>query len=317
MSVFSQSGPGPLDGASFDGTPRPALPFAPEAPLSDLITPLRPAVAPRIEIDSIVELREMLKRAPEEARLLFDQTTSMYRQCFPDPSERGSEDAMLELLRDPASDWRMYVALDSDGGIIGARHINIMEAWIEDRPVSFAWDEHLYVNPAPQYRRQGCGSALVHRINDALTESGVGLLLAELHDPYLMTQEEMIADISAGIQPDQRLEFWGKLGYRAVNVPYAQPSIEGGDPVYCLKLCCRILDVTLIPAVVGFTGRSLDRDACLAMIRRFHETFVEDLERDPTSIYLKSLFDRGPRDIALIDIHEPRTFAQERIDLST
>jgi hypothetical protein len=132
-----------------------------------------------------------------------------------------------------------------------------------------------------------------------------------------MTHEEKAVDLAAGIKPQQRLEFWGKLGYRALDLPYAQPSLEGGDPVFRLRLCCRVTDPTLIPAVVGFTGRSLDRDACLAMIRRFHETFVEDLERDPTSIYLKSLVDRGPRDIALIDIHEPRTFTQERIDLLT
>lgn len=315
MSVFSQSGPDPLDGAPFGGTPRPGLPFAPEFSLSELSTPPRASAAPRIEIDSIVEIREMLERSPGEARLLFNETVRIYGDCFPDPSERESGQSLLERLRDPASDWRMYVALDVDGTVIGARHMNLMEASIEDQPVSFAWEEHLYVNPAPQYRRKGCGSAIVQTVNDTLKDNGVGLVLSEHHDPFLMTQEEIAADISAGIQPDQRLEFWGKLGYRALNLPYAQPSLEGGEPLFSLRLCCRILDVTLIPAVVGFTGRSLDSDACLAMIRRFHETFVEDLERDPTSIYLKSLFDRGPRDIDLIDIHEPRTFAQERIDL--
>jgi hypothetical protein len=192
-----------------------------------------------------------------------------------------------------------------------------MEAKIEDQSVLFAWEEHLYVNPAPQYRRKGCGSAIVRTINDTLKDNGVGLVLSEHHDPFLMTHEEIAADISAGIQPEQRLEFWGRLGYRALNLPYAQPSLDGGDPVFSLQLCCRVIDPTLIPDVVGFTGRSLDRDACLAMIRRFHATFVDDVERDPASIYLKSLIDRGPRDIALIDIHEPRSFAQERIDLLT
>jgi GNAT superfamily N-acetyltransferase len=317
MSVFSQSGPDPRDGASFEGTPGPGLPFAPEAALSELSTPPRASAAPRIEIDSIVEIREMLKRSPAEALLLFTETVRIYGDCFPDASERESDHSLLGRLRDPASDWRMHVALDVDGTVIGARHINVMEAWIEDRPVSFAWEEHLYVNPAPQYRRKGCGSAIVQTINDTLKDNGVGLVLSEHHDPFLMTQGEIAGDISAGIQPEQRLEFWGKLGYRALNLPYVQPTLDGGDPVFRLRLCCRVTDPTLIPAVVGFTGRSLDRDACLAMIRRFHETFVEDLERDPTSIYLKSLVDRGPRDIALIDIHEPRTFTQERIDLLT
>jgi GNAT superfamily N-acetyltransferase len=259
----------------------------------------------------------MLKRSPAEALLLFNETVRIYGDCFPDASERESDQSLLDRLRDPASDWRMYVALDVDGTVIGARHVNLMEAWIEDQPVSFAWEEHLYVNPAPQYRRKGCGSAIVQTVNETLKDNGVGLVLSEHHDPFLMTHEEIAADISAGIQPEQRLEFWGKLGYRALNLPYAQPTLEGGDPVFSLRLCCRVIDPTLIPDVIGFTGTSLDRDACLAMIRRFHETFVDDIERDPTCNYLKSLFDRVPRDIALIDIQEPRTFAQERIDLLT
>ena len=73
MSVFSQSGTDPRDGASLEAEPGAGLPSVPDEFVSQLIATPRGSVVPRIEIT-----------------------------------------------------------------VIGARHMNLMEAWIEDQPVSFA-----------------------------------------------------------------------------------------------------------------------------------------------------------------------------------
>jgi GNAT superfamily N-acetyltransferase len=278
--------------------------------------PSHATFGPPLKIDSIVDIRDLLEKNPAKAMDLFDKGFKIYCDCFPDPSERESQEALLGYLKDPEVNWRMYIALDKDGTVIGGRNMNIMETTLKDELVPFAWGEHLYVNTAPQYRRLGIGSSIVQQTNSALKDFGVGLVFSEQNDPYLMSKEEVSVDLQSGISPEQRLEFWGKQGYRALDVPYAQPTLDGGDPVFYLRLCCHVVDPTLIPEAVGFTGRGIDREAYLSMIRHFHGTFVEDMEMDPTSGYIKELVETGPKEIRFIPIAERRSFEQDRIDLS-
>lgn len=276
--------------------------------------PPRATMEPPIKIDTIVDIRDLLAKNPTKALELFDKGFKIYCDCFPDPSERESKEVLLDYLRDPELNWRMYIALDKDGTVIGGRNMNIMETTINGATVPFAWGEHLYVDTDPQYRRKGVGSSIVKTTNDTLKKFDVGLVFSEQNDPFLMTKEEVALDKKSGISPEDRLEFWGKQGYRALDVPYAQPTLDGGDPVYYLRLCCHIVDPKLIPDAVGFDGRSIDRDAYLSMIRHFHGTFVDDMDNDPTSAYIKQIVESGPQRIKLIDIGEQRTFSQERID---
>lgn len=285
--------------------------------LAQSAMPSRESFGPPINIDTIVDIREMLEKDPTKSMELFEKGFKIYCDCFPDPSERESPEALLGYLKDPEVNWRMYIALDKEGTVIGGRNMNIMETTIKGEPVPFAWGEHLYVNTDPEYRRQKIGSGIVQQTNGLLKNLDVGLVFSEQNDPHLMTKEEVAVDMQSGISPEQRLEFWGKQGYRAFNAPYAQPSLDGGDPVLYLRLCCNVVDPSLIPESVGFTGKSIDRDAYLSMVRHFHGTFVEDMNADPTSVYLKGLVESGPKEIPLITIGEARTFRQERIDLAS
>ncbi len=278
--------------------------------------PSRAIFDPSIKIDTVVDIRDMLERNPARAMNLLEKAFKLYYECFPDPGGRECQETILACLQDPEVNWRVYVALDKDETVLGGRHVNIMETAIKGELVKFAWGEHLYVNTDPEYRRQKIGSCIVQQTNAMLRNLNVGLVFSEQNDPYLMTHHEVEVDMQSGILPQQRLEFWGKQGYRALNAPYAQPSLDGGDPLLYLRLCCNVMEPALIPESVGFTGKSIDRDAYLSMIRHFHGTFVEDMNADPTSAYIKSLVDSGPTQIALIHIGEPRTFCQERIDLA-
>jgi GNAT superfamily N-acetyltransferase len=281
-----------------------------------LATLVLPPRTPPIGIEAIVDLRDLLNRDLPRAMTLLDQGFAIYCACFPDPSERESKETLLEYLQDPDLNWRMFLALDTDGVVIAGRSMNIMEAIINGEPVQFAWGEHLYVSTDPAYRGQKIGSSLVRETNSVMRGFNVGLVFSEQNDPHLMTQEEIEVDMRSGISPEERLQFWAKQGYRAFNAPYAQPPLGDGDPVLYLKLCCYIADTSLIPESVGFTGTSIDKDAYLSLVRHFHGTFVEDMNTDPTSAYLKTLIDGGPQEISLIPVETPRTFTQDRIDIT-
>ena len=248
---------------------------------------------------------------------LIDRGFEIYCDCFQDPSERSSKETLIEFSKNPAHNWRMYLALDADGTVIGGRHVAIMTTTINGVPVPFAWGEHLYVHTDPQYRRHGLGSQMVEETNKLLPHFGVGLVFSEQNDPHLMTETEIAEDTKSGITPLDRLTFWQKLGYRTINAPYAQPSLEDDrNPVWYLQPCFKVVEPAIIPAAVTITDSSIGREAYLALIRCFHSTFVNNIEEDPTSKYLHRLIASGPETLSVIDLKAPRTFHQVRIDLA-
>lgn len=300
------------------GTPHGAPPsITDQSSLAGLALPPLASRAPTIDIAAIVDIRELLKRDYARSIALIDQGFEIYCDCFQDPSERSSKETLIEFSKNPAHNWRMYLALDAEGNVIGGRHLAIMTTTINGAPVPFAWGEHLYVHTDPQYRRHGLGSQIVEETNNLLPLVGVGLVFSEQNDPHLMTEGEMAEDTKSGITPLDRLTFWQKLGYRTINAPYAQPSLEDDrNPVWYLQPCFKVVEPAIIPKAVSITDSSIGREAYLALIRCFHSTFVNNIEEDPTSKYLHRLIASGPETLSVIDLKAPRTFHQERIDLA-
>jgi GNAT superfamily N-acetyltransferase len=231
-----------------------------------------------------------------------------YCQCFPDENEREPRGVLEAYLNDPEMNWRMLLATDETGRVVGGRNVNVLSVSLRGQKVRFAWGEHLYVDSSPEFRRRGIGSTIVRETNELLARSGVGLVFSEQNDPFLMTFEQRERDVQSGISPEDRLRFWGKLGYRAINAPYLQPSLKGGLPVRYLRLCCAILNPESLPLSVGYDGHRMRADALLAMVRHFHATFVEDIEADPTCLELKKLLASGPDTVDFIDINCRRIF---------
>jgi hypothetical protein len=142
MSNVGQSNPHPSSNRS-DGPRGDETQAHGNDALAQSTMPSRESCGPPIKIDTIVDIREMLEKNPTKAMELFEKGFKIYCDCFPDPSERESPEALLGYLKDPELNWRMYIALDKDGSVIGGRNMNIMETTIKGEPVPFAWGEHL------------------------------------------------------------------------------------------------------------------------------------------------------------------------------
>lgn len=262
-------------------------------------------------LHEIVDVRKLWHQNDPAAQMLFNKGFEIYCQCFPDENEREPSEILKGYLADPNADWHMFIAKDSSGRIIGGRNVNVLKTTIGNQLVPFAWGEHLYVNPAPEFRRKGIGSAIAKATNQLLAASGILIIFSEQNDPFLMSPEEYASDLNSGISPEDRLLFWGKLGYKAINAPYLQPPLEGGQPVRYLRLCCLIPNPSTTPTSITPTPETLNAKTYLHLVRHFHSTFVPNLDSDPTSNELKNLITSGPTSLPLIEITQKRTFLQD------
>ncbi|MCB0328996.1 MAG: hypothetical protein KDD70_05020 [Bdellovibrionales bacterium] len=265
-----------------------------------------------VQFDEVISIREMLRTDPQRAEALFQRGFEIYCEAFPDPSERESAESLRGYLDDPSTGFQMIV-VTMNGAVVGGRNFGAKTAVLENgEKFPIACGEHLYIPKALQ--RLGFGTEIVKQTNAMARSYGASLIISEQNDPFLMTPEEKALDASAGISPEDRLKFWKKQGYVAFDCPYAQPSLDGGDPVYYLRLTAEILDRSKIPESANFDGKSINSDAVLGIMRAYHGGFVDDLDSDPTSVMLKEKLLSRKR-IDLIDIEQERSFAQDRVDL--
>src|SRR5262249_42964280 len=85
--------------------------------------------------------------------------------------------------------------------------------------------EHLFVDE--ERRKSGFGSALLGAVERSLFDDGVKVIIAEMNDHHLMTEEEIAGDST---DPEERYIFWTKMGYRTVDAPYRQPPLVDFTP---------------------------------------------------------------------------------------
>lgn len=282
------------------------------SPENNLESESLPRLAVNTRFDDAVKIGELMKEDPVRAAELFDKGYKIYCEVFPDPSERESAEALKEYLADETTGFEMLLFLQGNE-VVGGRHVNVRSVQVDSDSFSIGVDNHLYV--AKSHQRMGLGSEIVAKANEYFEEKGCALIIAEQNDPYVMTEDEKTLDAQSGISTEGRLEFWKKQGYVAFDCPYAQPSLDGGEPVWYLRLSAKFLDPAALPDAVAFDGRSMSSEAVLNMMRSYHAAFVEDIDSDPTSYELKQQL--GSRStVALIGIDEERTFGSKRPDLA-
>lgn len=165
-----------------------------------------------------------LRNSPDLDTL--DSFVRLYRDSFPDPTEREDPAIWPAALRRPESEpgpqLHLLVARSEEAPPSRLAGGLVFEYFPRSRCGLLTY---LCVEPAE--RRRGVGRMLVRRAVQILASKGeasgsLPAIFAEVEDP------DQAPSVSA-IPPRERLLFFGKLGARRLNIPYVQPQLQGGS----------------------------------------------------------------------------------------
>lgn len=246
---------------------------------------------------SLVSLREMLKREPLRAQVIFEDCFRLYEQSFPDTNEISSAEEIVKAMRDESLHFDVVAMIES-GRVLGARQLILLESGIPEIG-PFVVGEHMYVDRTE--RKRGLGSALVARTEELMRSWGVRIAISEQNDPDAMSPELLALDESSGISAAQRRTFWKKQGYEGIDAPYVMPPIsDEKEAVYHLRVAIRRLDPTFPDTV--------ETGSFIAMLRAYHASWVEDVDTNPhTNALYERLRLEYPQCVQIIDLEARRS----------
>ncbi len=252
-------------------------------------TPAERAERPPVKLD-IASMRELAKSGDlVKLRQEVERYYPLLQKAFPLPGEIESVETYMEYLSDPHSTWDMEHPRDEHGNIIGGLQYQVLD--VEGKEIKKAgWLEHIWVDEGK--RQEGYGSALLKHVQSRVQTKGGDVTFWEFNNPDKMTPDEIAEDAKGGITTQDRVDYWGKRGaYVLVSesngeiVPYAQPGMDGQEPVTYLS--------TAWSKPGGLDGVKLSKSDYLKVLLAAHKT-IADVESDPTVKEYKAKIDALP-----------------------
>lgn len=168
------------------------------------------------------ELRFTRQSDLELLRTFYDEC---FEPEFPDEDERETYEQIESYLRLKEFGWyennnyHVIVMVDEDDNPIGGSisdYLNKPNAGVIE-----------YIVIKPEYRRKGCGRRLLELTERALHDDAdrsqkqpLYWIAAEVDDPFATKRP------SHAIDPFEVARIWHKWGYRVLDFPYIQPSLD-------------------------------------------------------------------------------------------
>ncbi len=177
----------------------------------------------------VQDLRKTFQFEPNLASARLSEYYSKYSLAFPDETERSALSRLEQSLSNPASTLNVFAFLLGNE-VGGGAHFKLLT--VHDS--TFCALEYLWV--APEMRGKSFGRSMNETLNAYLTSRGVACVIAEFQDPALSHATSQGRDSSNGITPDQRLVFWKKMGFQAIDAPYICPPVVGQSSWNCDSL---------------------------------------------------------------------------------
>jgi GNAT superfamily N-acetyltransferase len=186
---------------------------------------------------------------PQDPRL--PEFYELYGKVFTLPEEREPIEGfrtVLGLTADPAvaRDFgpiseRITLAIDpATGKVIGATnyiYYGYGEAWTEYGAAASCQLNFICVDP--KHRGRGVAPRLLRDMEEKLAIFAEGAVPAsrgflfvtcEQNNPARMTKDQLAADIrDSGMDPNARLAWWVRQGYRRLDFAYRQPPLNPGQ----------------------------------------------------------------------------------------
>jgi GNAT superfamily N-acetyltransferase len=179
----------------------------------------------------------------------FERLWKIYEECFPIRDEREVKRNLKEASGYSFQEDGKYVecfllSVNVNRKAVGGAIFDYVEGNIRGRKVGFGINWYLFMDK--KHRQKGLGK-LAHEkrlkiIYELSAKRGINpdLMVCELNNPERMKPEERKKDMNI-IYPEERLEFFNKIGFRKVDSSrfnYIQPQLtEKSKPYSGLMLC--------------------------------------------------------------------------------
>ena len=248
------------------------------------------------DVPTIVAVQSMREVAGQDAKAMKQIMREEYypglKKAFPDKSEYEKISTYYEYLLDRGGTWDAVALRGNNGQIVGGIQSQVIN--VEGKVIKNAvWGEHIWLSPDarsfPNFR------ALMNTAADRFRTTGSQVAFMEFNDRAKMTLQELIQDAKGGLTTEAREVIWGRFANKGLNIlhfkdgkiaPYAQPGMDGQEPVTYLTLALIALDGS------NLSGRKLPTNDYLKLLTKAHSTIV-DPATDPTVLgYTRELQNR-------------------------
>lgn len=244
-------------------------------------------------IAGVQSMREVAGVDPKEMKAVMrGEYYPGLKKAFPDKSEYEKISTYYEYLLDKGGTWDAVALRGSNGEVIGGIQSQVIN--VNGKVLKNAvWGEHIWL--APEARSFPNFRGLMNVAADRFRATGSQMAFMEFNDRAKMSLAEMIQDAKGGLTTEAREVIWGRFANKGLNIlhfkdgkiaPYAQPGMDGQDPVNYLTLALISLNGK------NLAGSRLPTADYLSLLTKAHGTLV-DTATDPTvQAYTKILTER-------------------------
>jgi hypothetical protein len=224
-------------------------------------------------ISDSIDMRSLFLEGPERFEAILSAYCDELEQVFPS-DEIESRDQYRRYLSDEGT-WNMIVLVSSNDTICGGIQFQVINGAMQPGVV---WAEHLWLTKAARTFRN---FAAALKTAQTVFRRNATLVMFEFNDQNKMTSAEIKEDELLGTKTSARERLWGRIGARVlvddygVSAPYAQPGMDGQDPVEFLTL-------GFFPLANGVCDSPIQIDDYAALVMTAHCTIPGVGENDPT-----------------------------------
>lgn len=242
----------------------------------DRVYPVEKRVISTVAAENTLSLKELAAKGDPSFAKTLDAYYPKLSNAFPDKAEIEAKSTYDRYLRDASSTWDALALRDKNGEIIGGIQSQVIPVNGEQLK-NAVWAEHIWLSPdARNYQNF---SQLLKIAKTQFGKSNSNLVFMEFNDRAKMNWSQLTKDAEGGLATEAREKIWARVGLNVLTdkrgkvAPYAQPGMDGEEPVTYLSLG--------MAAAEPLAGKFIPTSDYIKLLKAAHSTIV-DVETDPT-----------------------------------
>ena len=161
----------------------------------------------------------MMVNAREADAKLTRQMFEGYNAAIRLESDKDTETEFLDILSSTDEGAQFYFTYIEEAGKVVSGTVSV-RLWVDGR----VYHGIVYAFTDKSYRKQGMGRAVIETL---LSSDPDEFFFCEVLDQKELSEEEIAAEEAfCGVSCEQREQFWQLMGFRKVDIDYANPGIE-------------------------------------------------------------------------------------------